>query len=75
MTHIPITGELYLALVMSTQAHAKITNVAPSRALQMPGVVDFVTAADVPGSNLYGVIDRTEEIFATKEVSYFVRSK
>ncbi|KAK2165479.1 hypothetical protein NP493_1361g00029 [Ridgeia piscesae] len=65
---LPYQGELYLALVMSTQAHAKITNVAPSRALQMPGVVDFVTAADVPGSNLYGVIDRTEEIFATKEV-------
>ena len=75
MTRIPISGELYVALVMSTEAHAKITRVAPSRALEMSGVVDFVTAADVTGSNLYGAVDRTEEIFATKEVSYFVRLK
>ena len=57
---------------MSKEAHANIVSVAPSRALQMAGVVDYINAADVPGSNLYGVVERTEEIFATKEVSYFI---
>ncbi|KAI0225880.1 Xanthine dehydrogenase/oxidase [Lamellibrachia satsuma] len=64
----PYQAELYLALVTSKEAHANIVSVAPSRALQMAGVVDYINAADVPGSNLYGVVERTEEIFATKEV-------
>ena len=61
-----------MALVISKEAHANIISVAPSRALQMSGVVDYISAADVAGSNLFGAIVRTEEIFATEEVSDFL---
>jgi len=37
-------NELYLALVMSTKAHAKILNIDPSDALSLEGVVDFISA-------------------------------
>ena len=60
-----------MALIISKEAHANIISVAPSRALQMAGVVDYISAADIEGSNLFGVIERTEEIFATEEVSDF----
>ena len=61
-----------MALVISKEAHANISSVAPSRALQMAGVVDYISAADVVGSNLFGPIERTEEILATEEVSDFL---
>uniref|UniRef100_A0A8D0ART7 Aldehyde oxidase 1 n=1 Tax=Sander lucioperca TaxID=283035 RepID=A0A8D0ART7_SANLU len=48
---IPRTdGELFLALVTSSRAHAKITGLDVSQALRLPGVVDVITAKDVPGS-------------------------
>ncbi|KAI0211156.1 Aldehyde oxidase 1, partial [Lamellibrachia satsuma] len=62
-THSFITAELCMALVTSKEAHANIVSVAPSRALQMAGVVDYINAADIVGE-----VERTEEIFATKEV-------
>ncbi|NXE07252.1 AOXB oxidase, partial [Lophotis ruficrista] len=47
----PVDGELSLAVVTSTKAHAKIISIDASEALQVPGVVDVVTARDVPGEN------------------------
>ncbi|NXC42799.1 AOXB oxidase, partial [Penelope pileata] len=47
----PVDGELSLAVVTSTKAHAKIRSLDISEALQVPGVVDVVTAKDVPGKN------------------------
>ncbi|XP_012285981.1 xanthine dehydrogenase [Orussus abietinus] len=43
-----VVGELYLALVLSTRAHAKIVKVDPSKALTLEGVVAFFDAKDVP---------------------------
>ena len=37
-------GELYLALVLSSKAHAKILKIDSSDALDMEGVVDFLSA-------------------------------
>ena len=47
--------ELYAAIVPSTQALAYITSLNPSPALEMPGVVAFVGANDIPkqGRNAY----------------------
>ncbi|KAI0221789.1 Xanthine dehydrogenase/oxidase [Lamellibrachia satsuma] len=59
----PYQAELYMALVTSKEAHANIVSVTPSRAFQMAGVVDYINAADIVGE-----VERTEEIFATKEV-------
>ena len=48
-----IDGELYAGLVMSTQPHANIT-VDYSEAVKVEGVVAYVGAQDVPGSNFIG---------------------
>ncbi|NXD62564.1 AOXB oxidase, partial [Eolophus roseicapillus] len=47
----PVDGELSLAVVTSIKAHAKIISIDASEALQVPGVVDVVTARDIPGEN------------------------
>ena len=69
-----IAGELFLALVHSSKAYAKLVSVDPSEALAMPGVVDYISHQDVPGSNSWSLQGRElrlqqEEIFATTEVN------
>nr|XP_043868146.1 aldehyde oxidase 1-like [Solea senegalensis] len=67
---IPRTeGELFLALVTSSRAHAKITGLDVSEALQVPGVVDVVTAGDIPGKKVRTLEGYDEELLAEKEVS------
>ncbi|KAJ8673550.1 hypothetical protein QAD02_004812 [Eretmocerus hayati] len=64
------TGELYLAFVLSTRAHAKILNIDASQALAMKGVVAFYDAKDIPEHNRYvGAIIHDEEVFVSKEVT------
>ena len=65
-----MSGELYLALVLSTKAHATIKSVDWSRALAMPGVVDKLDHTDVPGANVTGfpVSAADEETFVSAKV-------
>ncbi|PKU39705.1 xanthine dehydrogenase oxidase [Limosa lapponica baueri] len=56
-------NELYLTLVTSTKAHAKILSVDASEAQNVPGFVCFVSAKDVPGSNITGIAN-DETVFA-----------
>ncbi|KAJ0062371.1 hypothetical protein NL108_010976 [Boleophthalmus pectinirostris] len=63
----PVHGELFVHMVTSTRAHATIINIDPTQALQMPGAVTFISAADVPGSNQRPWFNTVEEIFAEKE--------
>uniref|UniRef100_A0A8C5L278 aldehyde oxidase n=1 Tax=Jaculus jaculus TaxID=51337 RepID=A0A8C5L278_JACJA len=60
----PIDQELFLAVVTSTRAHAKITSIDVSEALACPGVVDVITAEDVPGDNNHS----GEILYAQNEV-------
>ncbi|XFF75074.1 hypothetical protein AB1E18_001293 [Capra hircus] len=60
----PISQELFLAVVTSTRAHAKIILIDTSAALALPGVVDVITAEDVPGENNY----QGEIFYAQNEV-------
>ncbi|XP_064622319.1 xanthine dehydrogenase/oxidase-like [Lineus longissimus] len=60
--------ELYMGLVLSTKAHAKIIKVDPSAALALDGVVHYVDHRDVKGSNKCGGHVPDEEIFATEMV-------
>ncbi|XP_017506713.3 aldehyde oxidase 2 [Manis javanica] len=46
-----VDRELSMALVTSTRAHAKIISIDSSEALDQPGVVDVITANDIPGTN------------------------
>jgi len=62
------TGELFLSLVVSSKAHARIVKIDPSAALSLDGVHSFVDHTDVPGLNMWGFDIPSEEIFASKEV-------
>ncbi|XP_070786462.1 aldehyde oxidase 6 [Enoplosus armatus] len=66
---IPRTdGELFLALVTSSRAHAKIT-MDVSEALRLPGVVDVITAKDIPGKKVRAMFGYHEELLAESKVS------
>ena len=59
--------ELYVALVTSCKANARLVKVDPSAALAISGVVGFIDHNSVPGSNL--ILDtKNEELFATSQV-------
>ncbi|XP_072912174.1 xanthine dehydrogenase/oxidase isoform X2 [Hemitrygon akajei] len=62
-------NELYLALVTSTEAHAQISSIDTSQALKVPGVTCFLTAEDIPGSNVTGHMAMDETVFADGEVT------
>lgn len=62
-------NELYLGLVLSQRAHARIVSVDPSAALAMEGVHLFLSAKDLPdGKNEWGAIFHDDEVFASAEV-------
>lgn len=66
-----LAGELYLALVLSTKAHANIVRIDASKALELDGVVAFYSAEDVPEQNRWvGPVFHDEEVFVSKKVIY-----
>jgi len=65
-------NELYLALVLSTKAHANIKHIDPKEALAAPGVHAFFSAKDLNAElNKHGTIIHDEEIFVSKTVILF----
>uniref|UniRef100_A0A8C8BVW4 Aldehyde oxidase 1 n=1 Tax=Otus sunia TaxID=257818 RepID=A0A8C8BVW4_9STRI len=58
-----VDGELFLAVVTSSRAHAKIVSIDTSEALKGPGVFDIITAHDVPATNEFYYSDDPEIIF------------
>ncbi|KAI0219543.1 Xanthine dehydrogenase/oxidase [Lamellibrachia satsuma] len=66
----PYAGELSLAFVISSKAHARLISVDASDALQMPGVVDFISHKDVPGENCFGFGPQDQQVFAVDKVMY-----
>ncbi|KAI1884851.1 hypothetical protein AGOR_G00214090 [Albula goreensis] len=67
---IPKTqGELFLAIVTSTRAHAKIISLDMSKALEQPGVVEVITAKDIPGKKFRTFSGVDEELLAENEVT------
>ncbi|KAJ2783497.1 hypothetical protein GGI15_002555 [Coemansia interrupta] len=65
----PTRGELHMALVPAAHAHARILGIDASDALAMPGVVRVLTAADVPGENVWNIF-ADEEVLPTTHVHY-----
>ncbi|XP_033724887.1 xanthine dehydrogenase/oxidase-like [Pecten maximus] len=61
-------NELYVQTVLSTRAHARLTCVDKSVAMNTPGVLDFLDASSVPGENLWGLFVQDEPVFAENEV-------
>lgn len=65
-----IENELYLALVLSTKAHATIIAIDASEALLLSGVHGFVSSKDLTSEqNAYGPIVKDEEIFISSKVT------
>ncbi|XP_072309679.1 xanthine dehydrogenase/oxidase [Eucyclogobius newberryi] len=65
----PHDNELYLSLICSTRAHAKILSIDSSEAQAMPSVACVLFAEDVPGSNRTGPIVYDETVLAQGEVT------
>ncbi|XP_024052534.1 xanthine dehydrogenase/oxidase [Terrapene carolina triunguis] len=61
-------NERYLTLVTSTKAHAKIISIDTTEAQSVPGFVCFVSAKDIPGSNVTGIA-KDEPVFADNTVT------
>ncbi|XP_048480655.1 xanthine dehydrogenase [Plutella xylostella] len=65
-----VQGELFLTLVLSEKAYAKIKSVDASKALAMTGVIAFFSANDLDKDcNKLGPIFKDEEIFSSEEVT------
>ncbi|CAH1710177.1 unnamed protein product [Chironomus riparius] len=63
-------NELYIGLVLSTKAHAKIISIDASEALKEPGIHAFFSAKDLTESqNKFGVIIQDEEVFRRDTVT------
>lgn len=63
--------ELYLTLVLSTRAHAKILKIDPTKALSMEGVVSFFSSKDITEDRRWvGPVLHDEEVFVSEKV-YF----
>lgn len=63
-------NELYLALVLSTKAHAKIASIDATEALNQPGVHAFFSAKDLtPEQNKFGAVIKDELLFYDKVVT------
>lgn len=56
--------------VTAPHAHAQITHLDPAPALQIPGVVRVLTAADLPGENDVGPIRHDEPLFPQEVMFY-----
>ncbi|XP_077174886.1 aldehyde oxidase 1-like isoform X2 [Paroedura picta] len=64
-----VDEELFLALVTSSKAHAKIVSIDASEALKMPGVVDVISVQDVPATNEFYNYEVPDIIFAREKVT------
>ena len=65
-----VKGTLYAAPIMSTVAHGKLLDVDYQACLTMPGVVDVVLAADIPGDRVLAAFAHDEPVFATDTVQH-----
>lgn len=66
-----LTGTLHCALGLSQRAHANIKSLDLSAVRNASGVIDVLTANDIPGSNDCGPIIADDPILADGLVQYF----
>jgi CO/xanthine dehydrogenase Mo-binding subunit len=65
-----IKGALYGVVCRSTRPHAWIRGIHTGEALSLSGVVRIITARDVPGENLFGIIKKDQFYLAEDRVRY-----
>ena len=68
---IPVRqGTLYAVVFFSPVAHGNIKNLDITEAKNYPGVIDVITAKDIPGENQIGGIIPDEPLFAEHETDF-----
>ena len=65
-----LAGTLHVALGLSPVAHGRLIAIDVDAVRAMPGVVDVLTATDIPGPNDCGSIVHDEPILAEGELRY-----
>ncbi|MBI4914986.1 MAG: molybdopterin-dependent oxidoreductase [Acidobacteria bacterium] len=60
---LKVEGMLHAAVVLAAHPRARVLAIDPAPALAMPGVVRVLTAADVPGQRLVGLVVRDWPVF------------
>ena len=60
----------YLGLVHPPFAHANILNIDVSKAEACEGVITVVTAKDIPGKNIHGLVFKDQVVISDKKVVY-----
>ena len=65
-----LKGTLHAAPILSPVPHGRLLGIDAAAALALPGVVDVVTARDIPGDPFFAAQVRDEPIFALDEVLF-----
>ena len=65
-----LSGTLHAALGLSPVAHGRLLGIDVAGLKALPGVVDVITAADIPGVNDCGAIVHDDPILAHDKVMY-----
>ncbi len=65
-----IAGMLHGKILWSAHPHARILNIDTSQAEKLEGVVKVITAEDIPGKNLCGLVIRDQPAIAADKVRY-----
>ena len=67
---IPLDGALTLQVFRSKKAHARILSLDVEKARKVSGVVGILTAKDIPGKNLFGLINKDQPLLAHEKVRF-----
>jgi CO/xanthine dehydrogenase Mo-binding subunit len=65
-----IGHQLVGKVLRSKHPHAKIIRIDTSRARTLAGVQTVLTAADIPGSKMFGIVEKNQAILADDRVRY-----
>lgn len=67
---ISLDEPVVLRVLRSDKTHARIVSLDVEKANQIPGVVHIFSAADVPGINLHGMINKDQPLLAQEKVRF-----
>jgi CO/xanthine dehydrogenase Mo-binding subunit len=65
-----LTHQLTGCVLRSRYPHARILRIDTSKAEQLPGVAAVLTAKDIPGSKVFGMVTQNQYILAEDRVRY-----
>ena len=66
----PARNELLVDFVGAPIAHGRLISLDISEASRAPGVAAIITAADIPGHNLFGPIIKDEHLLVSDEITF-----